>query len=135
MVAFRTAANDPGISVASNPALGAAVIETVGAEAGTPIRCPLLDSAAGNSNEYRTTVTAVAPAASNANRTVLNSWMHDMPILPIHKRGISDSAIVVRRFVHANLSRSTSLKGQKQTFWPFIAMSALPPKADIAEHD
>jgi hypothetical protein len=27
-----------------------------------------------------------------------------------------------------------SALGQKQTFWPFIAMSALPPKADIAEH-
>ena len=24
-----------------------------------------------------------------------------------------------------------SALGQKQTFWPFIAMSALPPKADI----
>jgi hypothetical protein len=26
-----------------------------------------------------------------------------------------------------------SASGQKQTFGPFIAMSALPPKADIAE--
>ena len=25
-----------------------------------------------------------------------------------------------------------SALGQKRTFWPFIAMSALPPKADIA---
>jgi hypothetical protein len=28
-----------------------------------------------------------------------------------------------------------SALGQKQTFGPFIAMSALPPKADIAKHD
>jgi hypothetical protein len=28
-----------------------------------------------------------------------------------------------------------SALGQKQTFGPFIAMSALPPKADIAERD
>jgi hypothetical protein len=27
-----------------------------------------------------------------------------------------------------------SALGQKRTFWPFIAMSALPPKADIARH-
>jgi hypothetical protein len=27
-----------------------------------------------------------------------------------------------------------SALGHKQTFGPFIAMSALPPKADIAEH-
>jgi hypothetical protein len=25
--------------------------------------------------------------------------------------------------------------GQKRTFWPFIAMSALPPKADIGERN
>ena len=29
----------------------------------------------------------------------------------------------------------TSALGQKQTFWPAVAMSALPPKADIVEHD
>jgi hypothetical protein len=28
-----------------------------------------------------------------------------------------------------------SALGQKQTFRPFIAMSALPPKADIEERD
>jgi len=28
-----------------------------------------------------------------------------------------------------------SALGQKQTFGPFIAMSALPPKADIGEHN
>jgi hypothetical protein len=28
-----------------------------------------------------------------------------------------------------------SALGQKRTFGPFIAMSALPPKADIAERD
>jgi hypothetical protein len=28
-----------------------------------------------------------------------------------------------------------SAQGHKQTFGPFIAMSALPPKADIAERD
>ena len=27
-----------------------------------------------------------------------------------------------------------SALGQKQTFWPFIAMSALPPKADIVQY-
>jgi hypothetical protein len=28
-----------------------------------------------------------------------------------------------------------SALGQKQTFWPFIAMSALPPKADIRRRE
>jgi hypothetical protein len=30
-----------------------------------------------------------------------------------------------------SISHAMSALGQKQTFWPFIAMSALPPKADI----
>jgi hypothetical protein len=34
-----------------------------------------------------------------------------------------------------NLELPMSALGQKQTFGPFIAMSALPPKADIAQRD
>ena len=37
------------------------------------------------------------------------------------------------RLQRGNFRQLMSALGQKRTFWEFCAMSALPPKADIAE--